>query len=155
MKPVNALRVLVPPVALAVGTGLLIALMITVAGPYADRSARGVLVTAMSGTLITAQDVGMFPGTVERRAVRLTNLYEVDTRVSEIKATASDPVDALGRPVTGCIPTVALVQPLASAITVPARGALEVELTVRLATTVQRDCRALRFPLTYSAETTE
>lgn len=152
MKPVNALRVLVPPVALAAGTGLLVALMITLSGPYADRPARGVLVTGISSTLITGEAVGMLPGTVERRTVLLTNLHEVDIRLSGIKATASDPVDALGQLVTGCIPVVALVQPLASVVTVPARGSLEVELTVRLAATVQRECRSLRFPLTYSAQ---
>jgi hypothetical protein len=155
MKLVNALRVLVPPVVLAAGTGLLIASMIALAGPPAGRPARGVLVTGMSGTLIRGADAGQLPGTVERRTVRLTNLREFDTKVSGIDATASDPVDALGRPVTGCIPTVALVQPLASAVAVPARETVEIDLTVRLATTVQRECRALRFQLTYSVKVTE
>jgi len=153
MKLVNVLRVLGPPVVLAAGTGLLVALMVTLSGSYPDRPARGLLVTAMSGTLVTGEDVGLLPGTLERRTVRLTNLHEVDIRVSGIGATASDPIDALGRPVTGCVPTVALVQPLASAVTVPARGTVQVELTVRLAATVQRECRPLRFQITYSAKT--
>jgi hypothetical protein len=153
MKPVNALRALAPSVALAAGTGLLIALMITLSGSPVDRPAGGVLVTATIGTLIAGEDIGMVPGTVERRTVRLTNLHDTDMRVGRIGARASDPVDALGRPVTGCIPTVALVQPLESAITVPAHGTVEADLTVRLATTVQNECRFLRFRLAYSANT--
>lgn len=150
MNLVNALRVLVPPVVLAAGTGLLIALMITLSGPPVNRPAAGVLAMATSGPLVTGEDAGLLPGTVERRTVRLTNLREVDVQVSGVDAMASDPIDALGRPVTGCVPTVALVQPLASAITVPAHGAVEVDLTVKLAATVQRECRSLRFQLTYS-----
>lgn len=153
MKPVNALRALTPPVALAAGTGLLIALMITLSGPPADPIASGVLVTATIGTLIAGEDIGMVPGAVERRTVRLTNLHDIDMRVRGIGATASDPVDVLGRSVTGCIPTVALIQPLESAIIVPAQGIAEVDLTIRLAMTVQHECRLLRFRLIYSANT--
>src|SRR5215470_4228239 len=93
MKLVNALRVLVPPVALAAGTGLVVALMITLWGPNADRPARGVFVTAMSGTLVTGADAGLLPGTTARRTVRLTNPHEVDVRVSGINATAGGPTD--------------------------------------------------------------
>lgn len=153
MKLVNVLRALVPPVALAAGTGLLTALMIMLSGSSEDRPASGVLVTGAIGTLIAGEDIGMVPGTVERRTVHLTNLHDTDMRVGGIGATASDPVDALGHAVTGCIPRVALVQPLESAITVPAQGAVEVDLTVRLDTTVQHKCRLLRFRLTYSADT--
>jgi hypothetical protein len=153
MKPVDVLRVLAPPVALAAATGLLTALMTTLLGPYPDRQDGGVLVTAMSGPLVTGEDTGLLPGTVQRRTVRLTNLREVDVRIGGIGATTSSPVDALGQPVSGCVPTVALVQPLATAITVPALGAFEIELTIRLAPTVQRECRSLRFPVAYSVQT--
>jgi hypothetical protein len=152
MSPVSVLRTLAPPLALAAGTGLMMALMIALSGT-SPQPAVGILVAADGGAVITGGVTGLLPATTQRRRVWLTNLRDSEVRIVAVKAMAGEPVDADGRPVTGCLPTVALVRPLPAALTVPAHGTIEVELTVRLAATVQAQCRRLRFPLDYSATT--
>jgi hypothetical protein len=148
MRSVSAFRVLVPPVLLAVGAGVAVALMITLVGSPADRSGIGVVV--QDGTLVTGMGPGLVPATTERRTVRLTNTRDSRVTVVAIRAFTSDPVDALGQPIVACLPVVALVKSLAAPVVVPAGGTTDVEITIRLAATVQAQCRGLRFPLTYA-----
>lgn len=140
------LRTLVPPVVLATGTGLVVALMITLSGSPDGRpgsvrvSTHGLLIVSVGG-----QDGGLYPGATEIRIVRLTNPNDVEIEVTSVGAVAEHPA--------GCLTTVAQVQPLGEPVRVPPNGSRDVTVTVRLAATVQRACRNLRFPLAYSATT--
>lgn len=154
MSYVRASRVLVPPVLLALSSGLVVALMIILAGVPAERRGVDVAVLIESGTLVSGARTGIMPGTTERRTVRLSNTLDGDVVVTGVIALTSDPVDDLGRALVDCLPVVALVEPLVEPLTVPAGGTLDAELLIRLAITVQAECRDLRFPLTYSARTT-
>jgi hypothetical protein len=149
MTAAKALRVLAPPVVLAACTGLMVALMIALADPAPDGRPVDVLVRSAQGLLI-AESAGLYPGTTQTQVLRLTNPNDVEISVHALTAVAGNPIDRHGRPVTGCLPVIAQVEPLGEPVRIPPSGSHDVTITVRLAATVQRACKQVRFPLFYS-----
>lgn len=154
MVAARALHALAPPLMLAAGTGLVVALMVGLSGSHGEGSTGGVRVKSQHSLLIAevdGQDAGITPGTIEARSVRLTNPNDSEVQVRGITAATGTPVDRHGRPVAGCLPTVAQVQAIGAPVRVPPNSTRHIAISVRLAATVQRACKRLEFPLVYAA----
>jgi hypothetical protein len=99
---------------------------------------------------ISGAAVELTPGAEGTRKVRLSNPNSVDIIVESLSAVPGQPLDATQNRVKDCPAGVLTVVPLEDLVEIPAGGAVEVTMKVKVAEDVPAACSDLVFPLTYS-----
>ncbi|WP_330277470.1 helix-turn-helix domain-containing protein [Lentzea sp. NBC_00516] len=152
------LEIAVSLMILMTGLALVLAMHLTWPGPqgpsYAVSASEGGSLTfdlkPFEINDISGAPVPLVPGAIGVRQVRLTNPNSAAIVVEALSAVPGQPIDASHQRVKGCPAGVITVEPVKDKVEIPAGGAVEVEMTVRVAEVVPPVCAGLVFPLTYS-----